>query len=272
VHPAGHDPIIDPELFDRVQALLKERGENYPLRAANSTTYLLTSLMRCGRCGHGFVGTAAHGKGGTTYRYYSCFARQRHGTARCDQERIPADALEQAVVQEALAALDDGSIFEEAAQRALAGWRDSHPETERELRAIEKRVEQRRKALDRYLRAFEAGRLSEAMCGYRIREIENELATLEAERGVLEAEQDLAPSAPAASLLSDLRRSVAEAVAAGEAKQVKELLAAVVSRIIVESRASIQPYFDAPSVRTLEPSRRRTGIEPACQLSPAHRF
>ncbi len=117
VHQAGHDPITDSGLFERAQALLKEQGENYPLRAANSTTYLLTSLMRCGRCGHGFVGTAAHGKAGTTYRYYRCFARRRHGTGRCDQERIPADALEQAIVLEALAPLDDGSIFEEAARR-----------------------------------------------------------------------------------------------------------------------------------------------------------
>jgi hypothetical protein len=106
MHPAGHDPIIDPELFDRVKALLKERGENYPLRAANSTTYLLTSLMRCGRCGHGFVGTAAHGKGGTTYRYYSCFPRQRHGTARCDQERAIERRIEQR--RKALDSLPEG--------------------------------------------------------------------------------------------------------------------------------------------------------------------
>ncbi len=221
VHQAGHDPITDSGLFERAQALLKEQGENYPLRAANSTTYLLTSLMRCGRCGHGFVGTAAHGKAGTTYRYYSCFARQRHGTGRCDQERIPADALEQAIVQEAIAALDDGSIFEEAARRALKSWRDAHPETERELRAITKRIEQRKQALDRYLRAFEAGRLSEASCGHRVREIEGELAALEAERGVLEAERDLAPSMPEASLRSDLRRCVTDAVAAGEPEQIK---------------------------------------------------
>jgi exonuclease VII small subunit len=122
-------------------------------------------------------------------------------------------------VQEALAALDDGSMFEEAARRALEGWRDAHPESERELRAITKRIEQRRKALDRYLLAFEAGRLSEASCGHRVEEIEGELATLEAERGVLEAGRDLTPSLPTASLLSDLRRSVAEAVAAGEPEQ-----------------------------------------------------
>ena len=35
-------------------------------RAANATDYLLTRFLRCGRCGHGFVGTAAHGNGGAT--------------------------------------------------------------------------------------------------------------------------------------------------------------------------------------------------------------
>jgi hypothetical protein len=76
-------------------------------RAANAGDYLLTSLLRCQRCGHGFVGTAAHGKAGI-FRYHTCYVRQRHGTAGCDQERLPADPLEEAIVAEALAALDDG--------------------------------------------------------------------------------------------------------------------------------------------------------------------
>jgi site-specific DNA recombinase len=87
-----------------------ERSESWRARAANATDYVLTSLLRCQRCGHGFVGTSAHGKTGV-YRYYTCYARQRHGTARCDQERLPADQLEDAIVAEVLAALDDGEIF-----------------------------------------------------------------------------------------------------------------------------------------------------------------
>lgn len=52
-HQASHEPIIDPKLFQRAQ--------------------LPTSFLRCQRCGHGFVGTAAHGSGGT-YRYYLLLA------------------------------------------------------------------------------------------------------------------------------------------------------------------------------------------------------
>ena len=97
--------------------LLTERSDSASAQAANATDYLLTSFLRCQRCGHGFVGTSAHGNGGV-YRYYTCFSRQRHGTARCDQERLPAGPLEKAILAETLAALDDGSIFEAAAHRA----------------------------------------------------------------------------------------------------------------------------------------------------------
>jgi RNA polymerase sigma factor (sigma-70 family) len=99
-HQASHEPIIDRELFERAQLLLTERSDSASAQAANATDYLLTSLLRCQRCGHGFVGTAAHGNGGV-YRYYTCFSRQRHGTARCDQQRLPAGQLEDA---------EDGSL------------------------------------------------------------------------------------------------------------------------------------------------------------------
>jgi site-specific DNA recombinase len=116
-HQARHRAIIDRELFQRTQVLLAERSNSPRAQAANATDYLLTSFLRCQRCGHGFVGTAAHGNGGT-YRYYTCFSRQRHGTARCDQQRLPAGPLEEAILAEVLTALDDGSIFQEAARRA----------------------------------------------------------------------------------------------------------------------------------------------------------
>jgi hypothetical protein len=64
------------------------------------------------------------------YRYYTCFARRRHGTARCDQQRLPADPLDEALVAQVLAALDDGSVFTEAATKARAAWAAAHPDRE----------------------------------------------------------------------------------------------------------------------------------------------
>jgi site-specific DNA recombinase len=69
-YQASHEPIIDRKLFERAQLLLQERSESPRAQAANASEYLLTSFLRCQRCGHRFVGTAAHGHG-CVYRYYT---------------------------------------------------------------------------------------------------------------------------------------------------------------------------------------------------------
>ena len=55
-------------------------------------------------------------------------------------------------------------------------------------------------------------------------------------------------------------------------EKLKQLLACVVDTIVVEGRDHIHPYYFVPGVLTVFPSRRRTGIEPAWELSPPHRF
>jgi hypothetical protein len=79
----------------------------------------------------------------------------------------------------------------------------------------------------------------------------------------LVAECDTEPVLPTGGDLATLRRQIEQAIAEAAPEQLKRLLDAVVERITVESRACIQPYFFAPTVRTLTAPRRRTGIEPA---------
>ena len=59
----------------------------------------------------GFIGTGAHGRGGT-YCHSTRFAPQPHGTARCDQDRIPADSVADVILGVTVEALSDPSFFE----------------------------------------------------------------------------------------------------------------------------------------------------------------
>jgi site-specific DNA recombinase len=197
------------------------------------------------------------------YRYYICFSRQRHGTARCDQERLPAGQLEEAILNETLAALDDGSIFEAAGLRAEQAWHAQHPGRQAELAGTRAALGERRAVIDRYLRAFEAGRLPESTCADRLTELDQEVRALEARMAALEAECETTPAMATRDVLMGVRRRVERAVADGAPEQLKRLLDTVVDQILVESRAYIQPYFVAPAVRTRIGQRRRTGIEPA---------
>jgi site-specific DNA recombinase len=254
---ASHDPVIDVEHFEAAQALLGERGERYPLRRGNPTDYLLTSKLRCSKSGRGFVGTASHGKGGA-YRYYSCFTRQRHGTARCGQERIPAVPLEDGIITSLLQVLSNGDLMQEAKDLAEKEWAKRHPGRHRELEAIERKLRQAQGAVERYLRAFESGRLSEALCGQRLEQLQRDIASLEAARGQLQRELDLAPDAPPETLVAEAAGSLSRAITNGEPQVAKGLLSALIERIDVEGRQAIQPVFRLDGVRTASrwPPRR----------------
>jgi hypothetical protein len=186
-----------------------------------------------------------------------------HRTLGFRQRRLPAGPLEEAIVAETLAALDDGSIFQEAARRAQQAWHAQHPGRQAELAGVRATLAERRATIDRYLRAFEDRRLPEWTCADRLTELHHEVQGLEARAAALEAECDTTPTMAMDHFLAGIRGSVEQAVGDGAPEQLKQLLDAVVDRILVESRASIQPYLVAPTVRTRTGSRRRTGIEPA---------
>jgi site-specific DNA recombinase len=265
-----HESIVDRETFDLAQAVLDERGERYPLRRGNPTEYLLTSKLRCFLCHRGFVGTASHGRGGA-YRYYTCFTRQRHGTARCSQDRIPAQPVEEGVLASLLTTLRDKDLLAEAAARALEQWNADQPDHERELARVEEKIRKGRSAIDRYLRAFETGSMPEFVCSDRLKELQAEILTLEASREQLLVEQEGSPQAPPEELLELAVTRLEEAVDHGEPQTVKSLLSALIDRVEVEGRHAIRPIIRVDGVRIVSGQRRRTGIEPGRGAAPRRR-
>jgi site-specific DNA recombinase len=151
-----HPPLVEEGLFDAVQAILAERGEDVSKRASNSSDYLLTGLVVCGGCGCHFTGTRATGRN-STYRYYTCGGRQRNGTKNCAAERLPAGALDDAVVRSLLSAYEDTDLFAKAVAEAQERAQLGHSRHEGELRALDAELAKVDAGIDRYLRAFETG-------------------------------------------------------------------------------------------------------------------
>jgi site-specific DNA recombinase len=74
------EPLVDQELFEKAQQILRRRGEDASLRRGNPTEFLLSGLVRCDRCGRAYVGTSAHGRY-SRYTYYACSTRYKYGPA-----------------------------------------------------------------------------------------------------------------------------------------------------------------------------------------------
>lgn len=99
-HDGNHPPIITTKQFERVQQLLGQivkRRMNFRSPKDGNRQYLLSGLLRCS-CGAHMTGAAAHGRSSTHF-YYVC-TRQSHegGKFSCSAPRIPAEALEEAII------------------------------------------------------------------------------------------------------------------------------------------------------------------------------
>jgi len=270
-YEAMHTPIVDAEVFDAAGALLAERGDDVSKRASNSSDYLLTGLVVCSHCRRHFTGTAATGHHGVTYRYYTCAGRQRYGNKTCSADRLPADALDQAVLRSLLDTYARTDLFTEAADAAAKAAKAGRHQREKELRAVSAAIAKTNAAVDRYLAAFEAGDLPQDACGKRVRQLEVRLADLRNRQQDL-TEQLAAEhtTAPSAAQLKQLRDKIREALDTGSSSAAKVVLQSLVQEIRVKDRGDITPYFRLPDggepaftgVRAPSRSVGRRGLEP----------
>ncbi len=148
--PGLHEPLVDELTFARAQALLRDRGDDMALRRSNPGDFLLSGLLRCGRCRRAYVGMSAKGNGGI-YHYYACSGRQKLGRKGCDGERLPRDKLEAAVVGQLAALYRDGDVIAETPIDADAEQASGRPAIEEQQRAPSpRRSGAAERALDRY--------------------------------------------------------------------------------------------------------------------------
>lgn len=95
----GIPPIIDRDLFDRVQAELKRRSFTRKRKTpVDGEAYLLTGKLFCGYCGSPIVGESVRKKDGMIYRYYTCTGTKTVGRNGCTKKRVPKDWIENKVI------------------------------------------------------------------------------------------------------------------------------------------------------------------------------
>ncbi len=247
------EPLLDPILFGKAQALLDERGERYDRRFADPhPEYLLTGLITCARCHRHYVGVSAHGKR-HRYRYYACWTTQRYGKSACTGARIRADALEDAV----LAALVDLYSDPELITRAFEANQQTSMATARqqreELAATEAEIAKTEATADRYMHAFEAGTLTAEIFADRVRDLGDKARALrlryaELGRAAVHATAPL----PTEAEVNSLRDQLQEVALRGPGRVRKAVAQAFVHSLTVESRDRILPKFEIRRGLTVE--------------------
>jgi site-specific DNA recombinase len=99
-YPGEQQAILETDLFERVQQLLREKRRTGKPRARNQFGALLMGILRCGPCGCAMTPTYACKVPHTRYRYYNCIRAQKSGRENCPSRAVPAAQIEGLVVQQ----------------------------------------------------------------------------------------------------------------------------------------------------------------------------
>ena len=97
LYDGEHEPIIDPEVFQRVQTQLQKNSRSGGAEVRNRYGSLLKRLLYCKACGHTMVHNFT-GREGKRYRYYTCTHAIKSGRSACPSGSLPAAEVEQLVV------------------------------------------------------------------------------------------------------------------------------------------------------------------------------
>lgn len=92
-----HEPIVDPETFQKAQELLAENRVERDSKKNAKCPGLLTHILRCKPCNARMFHTYAV-KNGKRYRYYVCMNAQKAGYSFCPTKTINAQGIENSVV------------------------------------------------------------------------------------------------------------------------------------------------------------------------------
>ena len=263
-YPGLHDPLVDVQTFQAAQALLRERGQDLTLRRGNRSDFLLSGVMRCGRCKRAYIGMSAKGNGGV-YHYYACSGRQKLGRKACDGERLNRDKLEAAVLDQLARLYRDGNLMADALQRAYNDQQADRPALVEQRRTVTEEIRRGERALDRYYQAFESGDLDPGQFKTRLADLQAKLDTLREQEQTLTAQLADPTEAFDPAALAAVADRLRDTLATGEPEQTKALLRLLIKELRVNGRSEILPTYRVvtPEVCATPSSVGAAGIEPA---------
>jgi site-specific DNA recombinase len=104
LYEGKHTPLISKKLWDKAQAVLKERGR--PQYKMENDPRPLCGLLKCGECGCGITAEmkTKHQKNGNlhNYTYYRCTKKKGHCSQPCIREEVLATELSETIKPYAL--------------------------------------------------------------------------------------------------------------------------------------------------------------------------
>jgi site-specific DNA recombinase len=144
IYDGEHPAIVDAEIFDRAQHLLKRNGRTGGAHVRNRHGALLKGLVRCVTCDCAMAPSHTvkrlSDNGGKVYRYYCCTNAQKRGWQSCPTPSVPAPELERFVVDQVKSIGRDTNLLNETLAECRRQREEAIGKLDAEKRTLEREL------------------------------------------------------------------------------------------------------------------------------------
>jgi site-specific DNA recombinase len=249
LYQGQHQAIIDDEIYERVQAQLRENSFNRGNRLPSKYGGLLKGLIRCPNCNVAMVHNMTK-RNAIVYRYYTCVRAIKRGRQVCKHPSLPAGEIEAAVVDQVREISRDTKLRDEIIRQAMIATQQGRAELESHHVQLTRQLtrdhgEIRELALDQKPNTSIAHRIADIQD--RIAKAELELSKVNRQLHDLDKQQMTTEEIQEAFIDFD---RIWDALTSREQSQ---LLALLVSKVeFDQSDCTIAISFHASGIETLE--------------------
>ena len=152
----GIPPIIEKELFDKVQELLKY-NQKYSAHINPPADYILTEKLFCGKCGTSMIGVSGTSRNGDKHHYYYCTDKRRKV---CAKKPVRKAWIENLVISHAIALTQDTDLLEFIAEKTYQYYIEQNTDSAY-TDSLNAALSDTEKALNNLVKALEAGIFNE---------------------------------------------------------------------------------------------------------------
>jgi site-specific DNA recombinase len=173
-----HPPIIEKSVFQKVQQLIKHNRHAGGKSYRHQHNALLKKLLRCGNCSAAMAHTYAKKKN-KLYRYYLCTTKQKQGKETCDTPPLPAQEIEDHVVEMVKRIGKDPELVQQAFTETVEQRKRQQARLEQEQRGLLEERRQLENKIERLVAAIDSCNTPLATIGEQLRKAEELVSQIE---------------------------------------------------------------------------------------------
>ena len=254
-----YPPIIDKDLFERVQEQVNRERDNWQNSYSHRTSYLLSRLVVCDNCGHRYIGMSA--KSGR-YNYYSCRTYMQKGRSACNAALLNKEQLEIAVLEQVQARILTEENVRRYIELVLEQSYQAQDTPNPEEQALKLTITDVETRIRRWEDTLERGLLSLEDAAHRIKELRAERDALLKKKIALEKKSPTGATVRVipTALMRSYITAMQEHLRNGKLGAKREFLQEIVKEVRVRDK-TIQLTYRLPLMTRTSPSEGNPSTE-----------